>query len=273
MSVRLTLIALAVLATAGGAAADDWREIHRADGVVVEVRPGPDGAPLVRGTLRVDRPPARVREVLLDLEGFPRWIENLSEWRVLARDASGVRIYGRHALPWPLRDRDYVVRYAWRSEPGDRFVLEARSVDAPPTARDGVVRLVRVYSRWEVDPDGPAASRVRYTYNGELGGRVPGFLVESAWRSQAPRSLQRLTEEVARRDDRSDLSPGPAGSPPPDSSPRPGARRPPGAAAPSAGAARSGRGRPRRRGRGPARSSARGPRSARRRARASRRRS
>lgn len=88
-----------------------------------------------------------------------------------------------------MRDRDYVVRYRWRKEAAGVFVLEARSTEGGPAPRGDAIRLVRVFSRWEVAP-APRGARVTYTYNGELGGSVPAFWVKRGWRSQAPRLLR-----------------------------------------------------------------------------------
>ena len=51
-------------------------------------------------------------------------------------------VYGRQALPWPVRDRDYVVRYRWRDAPDEEFALIAESVtDEGPPPRDDVLRV------------------------------------------------------------------------------------------------------------------------------------
>ncbi len=60
-----------------------------------------------------------VSDVLLDLEGSQRWFPALQEWRVLSRGKEKALVYGRQELPWPLRDRDYVVEYRWRGKEGE----------------------------------------------------------------------------------------------------------------------------------------------------------
>lgn len=186
---------LALLLLPGGALAEGWREIERRDGVVVEVRRA-EGAALVRGTAELPVAVERVRRVLLDVSSFDAWMPGLLRWEVLERAPGALRVYGRHDLPWPLADRDYVVRYAWSEEPGG-FALEARSVAGGPDPEPRVVRLERVYSRWELRPGDRGGSWVRYTYDGELGGRLPSFWVERAWRSQAPELLARLEARAA----------------------------------------------------------------------------
>ena len=147
----------------------------------------------------VEAPLAAVREVLLDLEGFAAWFPALGEWRVLSRDERSARVYGRQQLPWPVADRDYVVRYRWWEAEGGAFVLEAVAdpTDAPPP-RAGVVRLERVRSEWRLEPDGER-TRARYRYRGHPGGSLPEWVARVGWRAHTGRVLEGLADEVARR--------------------------------------------------------------------------
>ena len=140
-----------------------------------------------------------VRSVLLDLEGFGRWFPSTAEWRVLERGAGEAVVYGRQALPWPVQDRDYVVRYRWRDEPEGDFVLEATSVTGiGPDPPDGVVRAVAVWSRWRLRAGEGGRTDVHYHYRGDQGGRLPDWVAQAGWESQTWRVIQGLADEVAR---------------------------------------------------------------------------
>ena len=197
----IVVLGLAGLLLASAVAAEEgWREIVRQDGVVVETRPGSDGMTVVRGTTLLDRRLETVRAVLLDLEGFPGWIPGLSVWTVLDRGAREAVVHGRHRLPWPFADRDYVVRYTLAVEDG-RFSLEARSTTgAGPEPAPGVVRLVAVHSIWELRATGLDRCEVSYTYNGDLGGGVPAFVKGAAWKREAPQLFDGLRREILRRE-------------------------------------------------------------------------
>lgn len=183
--------ALVVAAAAPPTGQDGWRELARGDGVVIEARPAPGGATIVRGTTVLEHSLEAIRRVLLDLERFHTWIPSLSTWTVLARGAADAVVYGRHDLPWPLADRDYTVRYTWTGEAG-RFVLEARSTaEAGPPPVPGVVRLA-VHSIWQIEALGSERCRVTYTYNGDLGGSVPRWVQEAGWKREARELFQSL---------------------------------------------------------------------------------
>jgi hypothetical protein len=190
---------LALMLLLAGAGGEEWQDLHRDADLVVEARRADEGRLTVRGRGDLPHPFPAVRAVLLDLEAFPRWGRNLRFWKVLARSGQEAIVYGRHDLPRPLADRDYVVRYTWRTE-ADRFLLEAGSTcdnRAPPVG--GVERLTLVHSVWEVRPAGPGQALVSYLYDGDLGGAVPPFLQRWTAVSELRELFSRLAGEVERR--------------------------------------------------------------------------
>lgn len=180
----------------------EWEEIHRGAHLVLEMQASGDKGAALRGRTELAHPAEAVRAVLLDLAAFPSWDRSLVRWEVLSRSANEAVVYGRHDVPWPLTDRDYVVRYTWQ-DALDRFLLEAHSTEdehAPPA--NGAVRLARLHSLWEVTSPGPGRTAVTYTYVGdlgELGSPVPAALRRWATISQLRDLFARLSREVAAR--------------------------------------------------------------------------
>lgn len=198
MKLRQGFAAIAALLIAGDAqAGEGWKRVAEDRGVEVRVRSAGPGRTMVRGQGAIEAPLEVVRARLLEIEAYREWITSLSEWRVLERAADQVIAYGRHDLPWPMDDRDYVVRYRWREEPDGAFVVRAESVGGGPAPIDGVVRLGRVRSEWRLAKDGAGKTIVSYTYNGELGGNVPDAVQQAAWKSEPPALIDALRQRVA----------------------------------------------------------------------------
>ena len=187
-----------VLVAAHASAAEGWKRVAEDRGVHVSVRTAGPGRTMVRGEGVIEAPLEVVRARLLELETYDEWISSLSEWRVLRRASDHVIAYGRHDLPWPMDDRDYVVRYRWKSEPPGSFLLRAESVTEGPAPLEDVVRLSRVRSEWKLVADGPSKTIVSYTYTGELGGSVPDAGQQSAWKSEPPALIDALRARVAK---------------------------------------------------------------------------
>lgn len=147
----------------------------------------------------VEAPMLLVRSVLLDLEGLGDWFPATEDWTVLRREPDSALVYGRQVLPWPVRDRDYVVRYRWRDTPEGEFALLAESVTGVgPAPREDAVRVLRLRSEWRIRAEGPARTAVRYHYAGDLGGSLPDWVARIGWQSQTGRVIDGLAEAVER---------------------------------------------------------------------------
>jgi len=148
---------------------------------------------------KIGHPLREVSDVLLDLDGFRGWFPALREWRVLSRGKGTALVYGRQELPWPLRDRDYVVEYRWVEESDSDFMLTAvaRSGADPPPNRD-VRRLEVMTTIWHLDARG-GETRARYVYRGPLDIPLPDRVVEAAWKTHSAKVIEALADEVARR--------------------------------------------------------------------------
>ena len=154
----------------------------------------------------VAAPFTEVLETLLDLDHFPRWFPGLAEWRVLSRDASSAVVYGRQSLPWPFRDRDYVVVYRWWRN-GSAFHLEATAQrNADPPTRDGVLRLESFRSEWQIRPGPGSGTRAQYSAEGPVEGRIVRWLESRNWRRHTHRVIDALAHEVRARSSEADHS-------------------------------------------------------------------
>jgi hypothetical protein len=140
-----------------------------------------------------------VRLTLLDLEAFKRWFPALGDWRVLSRSESTALVYGSQALPWPISDRDYVVRYRWWTGGDGDFHLEARALaDASPGPQPGRVRIERMRTEWRLTAE-DGRTRVLYVYEGSPGIPLPDWVMRIGWESQTGRLIDALSSEVGRR--------------------------------------------------------------------------
>lgn len=173
--------------------AGEWTRLSKTDGVVVEIKE--EGATTwVRGRATLDVDANKLKAALLSLDRFPKWMASLKTWKITKREKERAYVYGRHDLPWPMADRDYVVRYTWIDD-GERFMLESRTVKSKGEDKPGVVRLKNVRSTWTVQKDGEK-SKVSYTYNGDLGGDIPRWAMESGWKSEAPALFNAIEKDL-----------------------------------------------------------------------------
>ena len=147
----------------------------------------------------LDAPVAEVWRVLLDLPGFADWYPATGDWQVLERGTKTALVYGHQKLPWPIRDRHYVVRYRWWARGLNEFLLEARATDDPvPRGHSGRRRVHRMRTLWHLRAEGES-THVRYTYSGETGGPLPRWVNELGWQRGAQAVITSLRGEVEQR--------------------------------------------------------------------------
>ncbi len=104
---------------------DGWELVGEDDGIRVYKR-------TVRGTDLLDFGGEAVLEasverlcsVLEDIPRYTEWVDSLATAEVLGRkDAFNYVYYQRYALPWPISDRDFVVRHELLPAPDGRGLI------------------------------------------------------------------------------------------------------------------------------------------------------
>ena len=179
-----------------------WVLLTKEQNVVVEMQEREKQEPLIRGTLIFSHPTSKIRQTLTDVSSYTDWLPDTAVWQILSRSEKEVFVYARHNLSWPMKDRDYRVRYIFRELPGGGFQVSARATtEKGPKPIEGVIRLTNVHSVWTIRPKGNNKTRVEYRYDGTLGGDLPGFIKRSAWKHEPVSillSLHRWLDEASK---------------------------------------------------------------------------
>ncbi len=159
-----------------------WVEVRRREGVVVELRDNGTRTPDSRGTSVVPYRIGLLREVLLELDGYGRRWPYLGQSRLLRRKRDGnALMYCRTKLPFPLSDRDWVMRLSWADSPGQfKLGWESLSSGNQVAPVRGVIRLVQHAGNWDLRSLGPRATQVSYTRWGDFGGLLTQSLRRKA---------------------------------------------------------------------------------------------
>lgn len=203
---RLLAAAVAVLLFAAGAAAGDnaaWRLVSDKNGIQVYMR-HTDNSPLktFRGVtrFRIDNLHA-ISAVLNDTPNLPRWMHFVHHAREIRRTSYLNRqLQFLTDLPWPVTDREAVVRIDV-SYDVDANNVQLRASNAPdllpPT--EGYVRFPRFNARMDFAAE-PKTRTVEVTYEviADLGGNLPPWLVNVAMKDTPYFTLERFRRVVQR---------------------------------------------------------------------------
>jgi hypothetical protein len=181
-----------------------WQFVKQAQGIVVERRPVA-GSSLkeFRGRGVVDAPISAILAVFNDVPRATEWMDACRASRIVADLGDYEKlVYNRTRAPWPVADRDTVLRSLVTFDAARREVrIEFESVTdmrAPPVA--GVVRMPFLRGHWILAPDADAkVTRVEYQVHANPGGRLPDWLVNYVSRDLPFRTIAGLRAQVHRR--------------------------------------------------------------------------
>ena len=191
------MIALLLAATLmGGMPADDaFQSWFEAEGVQVRIVRVTDGLPWVRGTTEINAPAADVVKIVTDFPAYTAiFAPHLERADVLETQEDGARLHMVWGFPFPLSDRDAVVRYRVSAADGVTLIRWGRE-DKPGDPKKGV-RIDRVEGETRIEPLAGNRCRVRYTYLGDLGGKFPKKISEKGWHDEPLSYFQSLKKRL-----------------------------------------------------------------------------
>ncbi len=183
------------------AAAADWTLRQEAGPLRVESRPY-DRSPLqeLRGVTTVQASLGALMALLRDADYNEHWVYRSGGAKIIATNGyRQAHVYGVVDAPWPMRDRDSIVRFDYRQDRQTRVItIDIQNVPDYLPERAGLVRVPELGGFWELRPLDNGQVRVTYQVHGDPGGRVPVWLANLAARLSVIHTLENLPAAVAR---------------------------------------------------------------------------
>lgn len=177
-----------------------WEPVHRESGLLVERRPYAHSAlQEIRGVTVVHASLNALMALLRDAPFNREWVYRSGGARILEESDTQAYVYGIVDAPWPMSDRDTVVRFDYRQDGNTKTILITITnfPDYIPS-RPGLVRVPRFGGFWQLRPLGKGEVEVTYQVYGDPGGWIPVWLANRAAARSVTHTLQRLPEVVGR---------------------------------------------------------------------------
>jgi len=208
VQVRLPIVtAFLLIATslslAGLSLADDgggWTVIDKDRGITVSKRLAP-GCPLpsFRGQGRIKGNVLQLLSLMLDLKAVNAWAYGVDSSRPIKRiDERSHLIYLTSDLPWPVRDRDMIVRSEVEVvRPAQEFRI---SLHCEPTAhpeKDGLIRVKECESTLTLKKIDAETTEVDYVMTLDPAGYLPRWSTEWITKATPMKTLVALEEQAA----------------------------------------------------------------------------
>lgn len=177
--------------------ADDggWTLVEKKRGITVSrrVQPGCD-LPSFRGQGRVQGNVVQLLAVMLDYDHVGSWAHGVSVSKPLKRiDERTHLLYLQSDLPWPVRDRDMVVRSQVEVlKPGEEFRITLRCVPDARAEESGTIRVKSCFSTFHLRRVDANSTDVDYVMSLDPAGHLPGWATEIVAKSTPYKTLVTL---------------------------------------------------------------------------------
>lgn len=177
-----------------------FEELHEADGVQVRILRPPNGAPVVRATTWVGATPLAAAAAVARVEGWTAWAPRVREAAGLGGAPRAFRLLVD--APWPFSDREYAVAPSYDGDSVRIVVFWESASDRLPPRLKGVVRLSHVRGGFSFEEEsGRGSTRVVYSHESDLGGRLPRWAEDGSNRRGPVGVLRGLRDVLSRRVD------------------------------------------------------------------------
>jgi hypothetical protein len=173
------------------------RVVRVEDGITVEEEVDADRAlPILTGTTTMAASVERIADWVGAVHTYTDWQHNCEEARVLPQPDGSRLTYNRIGSPWPVSDRDVVLRSKRTNLPDGSIHIEFQSTDdANLAVPRGVVRMPRLIGSYDLTPV-EGGTHVVYTVDSDPGGRLPAWLVRQASKDLPYFTLKNLQERA-----------------------------------------------------------------------------
>ena len=159
----------------------EWTLDLQEDGIEVYTRPVEgSGIKEFKGIAEVGVSLEKILELLRDSSRFKTWFPNTPESKLLSRDGDVSYQYSVMGTPWPMDDRDNVLRSVTTRDEntGDVRIDITAAPDYYP-AQDGRVRVQKAHGTWKLKPIGANKTHVMFKMHLEPGGGIPQWMINT----------------------------------------------------------------------------------------------
>ncbi len=200
---------MVLLFVCSDALAEPWRQITYEDGIRVSRKavPGRD-LPKFRGITTYNHSVFSILTVLDHVPSHTEWVHRCVDSRVIKNITDFSRIiYNRTDAPWPVADRDMVVKTQAKVNLDNRTVeLSFRAVPGHVGKKDGVVRIKRLLGSYLLEILGEEKTRVTYQIDTDPGGWLPNWLINMASKQLPLHTLGNLRSRLEKVKGRMDAA-------------------------------------------------------------------
>jgi len=181
--------------------ADGWDLRKETDSIQVFTIDQPDSRfQAFKAVAMLDAPIENLMAVMINPKSCVEWVHKCIESYAFGEgDFYDRYAYSVNDMPWPVTDRDYVLRIRTHSEgDGHDILMDLNAVPQRRDVEDDYIRVDRSDTLYRFTPMGDQ-TRMVWVQHTDPNGSIPGWLVNSLLVDIPIRSMEQL-EQVARKE-------------------------------------------------------------------------
>lgn len=151
-----------------------------------------------RADMTLDAGLRQIAAQLMDVESMKDWLHDCSESELISRlDGQEYIVYQKTAAPWPVDDRDYILRSKVSQNPESLVVeLNFSALSEVGETNDECVRVTELKGFWRMTPLTVLRTYLEYETHADPGGSLPSWLANSFVVDQPFNTLKNLRQRV-----------------------------------------------------------------------------
>jgi ribosome-associated toxin RatA of RatAB toxin-antitoxin module len=172
-----------------------WQLEKDVDGIKVFTR-NVDGYQIkeFKATTKIDAPLATVFDILLDVNNYPGWIEDVIYAEKIFQDKYETGMYYQLKLPWPIKNRDLSLVSRYKQLPDKSIHFELSNLPEVVEEKDGFMRMHKVAGQWHIAAIDDHTTVATYQFLADPEGFLPGWVVNMFIIDGPFKTLQNLKE-------------------------------------------------------------------------------
>jgi len=161
---------------------NDWPLAKQAEGVTVYTKtPNEQAVSAYKGETLVNASTHNILTFLKNVDNFPNWLYSCTHASMLDK-VSELEYYSYTIsdFPWPMNDRDSVMKYTISKMSSGTVVIKLKSMAHKVAEKESLVRLTDFDGAWTLVPQNDNTTLVYYEGNIKIPTSVPNWVVSSA---------------------------------------------------------------------------------------------
>ncbi|MCF8364616.1 MAG: START domain-containing protein [Bacteroidales bacterium] len=197
----LTFLFLAINILSGSLAAqeNDWEFVKNEEGIKV-FRKKTEDSPIkaIKVTNEMETTLSALIALMKDVKNHKNWTYANKNAKILEKhNEFSWMFYGYSDAPWPVLDRDMVIHSTLTQDSVTRVIKnEGNCIPDFIPKNEGVVRIPACHSLWTLTPVGNGKILVSLEIQIDLGGTIPGWLINMVSAKGPFQTIKNMEEQV-----------------------------------------------------------------------------